>query len=501
MKNSLLVLLLVVLTASALRAQYVIEYPYLFFDNQYSAPTIGFTYYTLPRPTEAYTSTRVRALSSGFTGLIKDSYTDHFRNPAMDIGGLSCEAFGDFGSVNDLGRFVLGGFIKGGKTTVGASTTLDRLLKRTTSSHSTYSYSPQSPSTQTYDDKSEINPERLGGRISGTFHLAGGHNLGASYEYINNKNNARYESSTMYTSPNYVQSSMTLSDFSSSSDLHSIGIGGMIETNSGTLQLIGRGVFSTATLTNRYSRFNRYSSATNSNLTDYPSDVRTTAFLLGGVYELPQGEESSLRLLLDFAYTSYTTSGTSIGEAVDSGSYIYKSTLAGSRTSDGTIFDVRGGVGYQRHIIGAITGYAGFSVGYIRNSYDATERSTSSTTTIPPNPPQPPITTTNVSNGTIDGFDVRLPLGLDVALGDHVVLLGGIEPRYRSGETSTENRSTIFPPSSIINATNKINQRGLIFASQFGVTAHHEDYGEISVVFGKNLTDTSFWTFFLRYFV
>ena len=140
MRTLLLFLLLVVWTSSALHAQYVIEYPYLYFSDPYNTLTIGSTYYTLPRPTETYTSVRIRALSPGFAGLISDQYTDHFRNPALDVGGPSSEAFGDFTPVDDLGRFVLGGFVRGSNSTIGAAITLDRLLKRTTSSNSTSSY-------------------------------------------------------------------------------------------------------------------------------------------------------------------------------------------------------------------------------------------------------------------------------------------------------------------------------------------------------------------------
>ena len=91
-------------------------------------------------------------------------------------------------------------------------------------------------------------------------------------------------------------------------------------------------------------RFNRYTNNWNRDFTDYPSDVKTTAFLVGGVYELTGGEDWSLRLLLDFAHTSYTTSGASIGESVDSSLTLYRTAVAGTWSSDGNIADVRGGI-------------------------------------------------------------------------------------------------------------------------------------------------------------
>ncbi|MBM2840159.1 MAG: hypothetical protein HW412_687 [Bacteroidetes bacterium] len=497
----ILILLLVTCAPPALQAQYIIEYPYLYFTDFYTAPTTSSAYFIMPRPTDIYTSTRIRTLSGGFSGLIRDAYTDHFRNPAMGIDGQSCEAFGDLASANDLGRFTLGGFIKGNRNTIGVATTLDKLLKRTTTNNSSYNYlSPGSTSRS--DNISEVNPERIGGRVSGSFLLDTGGRLGASYEYAHAKNNSTSRYDYRSESATFFDITTSTTELVSSSNVHNITLGGFLTVGNGTLQILGRGVFSKTELPNRFSNIRRTSYSRSSTVDNYSTEIKTKGFLAGMVFECLPSEQQVVRIVVDLARTSYTTSGTSRTEASDSGFSVGSHSGSGSWTTDGGIIDIRAGVGYERRILNSITGYVGFSLGYIRNSYDGNEKA-ATTSVYTPNPPINSSSSSNVE-GNNDAFDARLPLGIELMAGEHVTIRGGIEPRYRSGETSNERRflsSTMTLPEVNGTATSKVNQRGLSFATQFGAALHHQDFGEISILFGKNLTDTNFWAFFLRYFV
>jgi hypothetical protein len=84
--------------------------------------------------------------------------------------------------------------------------------------------------------------------------------------------------------------------------------------------------------------------------------------------------------------------------------------------------------------------------------------------------------------------------------GDYVLLRGGLEPRYRTGETFTENNGTILPGYQS-SSQSRINQRGLLLSSQLGACVRHESFGEIGILFGRNITDTYFWSFFLPYLI
>ncbi len=483
-------------------SQYVVEYPYLYFQDSYGTPVIGSGYFALPRPTDTYKSMRLRSISSGFDGLIRDEYTDLFRNPATGLPATSSgEVFGDFGSMNDLGRFTFGGFFKTERNTLGASTTLDRLQKRTTTFESqNTSGTPLSISNS--NSISETNPEGIGLRISSSFTVTEEHSIGLSYEYFNNKDDSRFQYSSSSLSPGSSYSNGSTQDISTNGDIHKIGMGGILKTERGELQLIARGVFSKYVLDNLYSTSSR-STYNRSNRTEsYPSSIKTNGYLLGAMYECSRTEGQILRGLFEFALTRYTTSGMSSFDVIDSSSYTYWTTSSGTRSSDGTITDIRCGIGYERNVVGGVTGYAGLSVAYIRNSYNASQSSVSRQILPPPPPSYPPIASSANDESVLDGFLVRLPLGAEALIGDYVILRGGIEPSYQTGQTSSEYRGTnINIQPTTYASKNKVDQRGLAFSSQFGIAAHHDDYGEISILLGRNIADTNYWSFFVRYFL
>lgn len=502
MKKIIALLLVAVGVQTPVNAQYYIDYPYIYFQDGYSTPYIGSAYLTLPRPTDVYRSLRLRSLSPGFDGLIRDEYSDMFRNPAIGIpDGSSHQLFGDLGAVNELGKFTLGGFFKTEHNTIGVATTLDRMLKRTTTNESHYTSNPGpnvSTSTYTYG----TNPEGIGARISSSFSLQEGRSIGLSYEYLNNKNTTFNSSTYTSTSPGYMSTSVSDLNLSTKGDIHRISAGGVLVLPSGDVHLIARGVFSKWTIANlrTYANLNPY--YRRDERTDYPTEVKTNAVLVGGMYQTTLGEGQILRLLVEMGLTNFTASGTSLDYYRDSSSTIYITNQSGTRSVDGKIVDVRCGAGYERRIFEEVIAIAGLSIGYIRNSYDGTQSSTSTQSSSPPSTPPTTTNSSSSDNGALDGFDIRMPLGAEVFLGSYVVLRGGVEPRYLSGHTSSETLSS-SGPTYPANGTykNKVDQRGLVFSSQFGGALHHDDYGELSVLFGRNLADTYFWTFFLKYYL
>src|SRR5437879_5654754 len=79
-------------------AQYVIQIPYLFNNDPYSVGrSVGETYFVVQRPDASYESVRIRGLSESLGGLVRDPYSDQFRNPAYRVGDNPVEFFSDLG--------------------------------------------------------------------------------------------------------------------------------------------------------------------------------------------------------------------------------------------------------------------------------------------------------------------------------------------------------------------------------------------------------------------
>lgn len=478
-------------------SQYVIMYPYLFDPYTYSSPSMSTAYLQLPRPGDSYRSVRVRSLAEGFSGLISDPYTDHFRNPGIRVHDQPVEVFGDFGSMNDQGKFLFGAFGETPTGTLTGSVRLERLSKYTSSSTTTQ---PQ-PSPYTYEYSTEFSPEKAGGRLAYTWALPDEHSFGVSYEYLHDRYDNIYKSSSNSSSPGFMYITTRTEDYSQGGEVHVAGIGGVIQREKGSIALRGRGVFSSYTITNVYDYRQISGGFHTYTIINYPTDVKTKGFLAGVVFDSETDGGGKARFLVDLAYTSYEANGT-ITERYENGDSLNLSgnTKSGQHSTDGSIVDVLIGAGYEKRIIEGVTGVAGFSVNYVRNAGDYSERQTYAyfgTGTQPP-----PVTTALTSTIDLDGFDVRLPLGVEYFPFEHLTLRGGVEARYRSGEISTtQNSSVIFPPSPGPSTKYNVTQRGLSFAANFGIVAHHQDYGEVGVFFGKNLSDTTLWSFFLRYFV
>lgn len=157
------------------------------------------------------------------------------------------------------------------------------------------------------------------------------------------------------------------------------------------------------------------------------------------------------------------------------------------------------GLGVERKLSESFSGYAAFSINYIRNKATGSEDGTSvdssggvGTTS----------TFSNSLSDTKDGFDIRFPIAVEYFISEHITFRGGLEPRYRSGATSVEQQNLYISPSPYTStAVSKAEDRGLALSSSFGISAQHKDYGAIDLLFGKVLSETLFWSVAIRYFL
>lgn len=215
------------------KSQYVVQVPYLFQDLYSTSLSVGYTFFSIPRPNATYQSVRLRGLSEGFIGLVQDTYSDHFRNPAYRASDVPVEFFGDFGSVANNGNFLVGSVMTSGANSWAGFVTLEGLRKYTSSSDQT-SFSSYG-STTTSSSTNEYSPRKIGGRLSYTAVTANDVTFGVSYEYSSFRLNNRYESFQDYSSPSYPNTTKSTQDYSRDSKTHRISAGVLIPHESTTL--------------------------------------------------------------------------------------------------------------------------------------------------------------------------------------------------------------------------------------------------------------------------
>ncbi len=509
MKRTAMLAMVALAISFTAQSQYGIPYYYLGYGSYdpYANRFIGSSFFSLPRPNDTYTSTRMRSLAEGFKGLVRDPFTDHFRNPAWHVCETNTEVFGDFGSVNDLGKFFLGSFIHtatdSSKGMVGVNMTLDKMMKSTSKSSSENTSSGSSTRSNS-SSLSESNPERVGGRLSYSWQVSEKIDLGVSYEFISRSDGSHFESSYGSTPASGGSTSSQGNDDTFDGKIHTANFGSIIKSDKGVLQLFVRGIYSTNALLYSYQRKGRSNYSQSTEETRLPTDVDTKAGLIGAVYEIEHESNAVTRFLFEAAITKYTASGKTISfsESGDTIRITFRSSTAGSRSTDGTIWDIKGGVARELPISEALKGIAGFTVNYVKNTFDGSEESVTSYITSPPQLPPPPTTQRNILDSSLDGFDVRLPIGLEYSLSENVLLSGGIEPRYRSGEITEGQTSSALNPiiSTSVNKTEN-TMRGLQFSTQVGISFNKEDFGVLSVLLGRNVADMTYWSVFLRYFL
>jgi hypothetical protein len=498
MKRFALALSLVVILWNSLSAQ-IISGSY---DAGYVLRSNDNPVVEIPNPTSTYLSVRLRSFSAGFAGLIPDYHTDLFRNPAIGIPeGSTPDVFGDLGSVYENARFNLGSTIRIPSGTLSVSALLDN-VDRSDRSGNSLSSSGLTYSWDGYTNDSKSLGEKIGGRVAASFPLEGGTNLGASYEFLRQTSKYSYQYQRTYGSPSSTSEYVDANTTGSQSLAHTVRLGYMLAFDNNRVLLSAAGVFSTGHSSDEEWNMDRYTSSYSSMRRSAPLDFSTRALAVEAILETRPDEQSVVRYAIDFALTSFSAPQLiSIVDADTGYGALSFRTANGSSTFNGTVTDVRAGIGYQRKLGERLAGFAAASVGYIRNSGEGTTLARTVEFTTPP-------TGGGISqlsgatNGKYTSWDVRLPIGAEMFVGDYFTLRGGVEPRYRSAKGSIASALPILTQNSTAQSLRYDNLlHGLAFSSQFGISAHHEDYGEVSVLFGRQIDDTSYWTFFVRYYL
>jgi len=494
-KNAFVILLLALCIVLPSRSQYVIQVPYVFVDLYSGYPSVGQTYFSVPRPDETYNSVRIRSLGAGLSGLTGDDYSDHFRNPAYHVSEIT-QLYGDLGSVNDNGKFLLGGvFVKETKSFTGFLK-LEQLMKRR-SSYDRTSAEPYS-SLSSSSTVVENSPKNIGGRAAYTTDASDNFTIGLSYEFSLPTLDERDEIVNTYQSIP-LTTTRYLRDNSRDGKIHRISAGTMSRLENATLEFVAVALFTNHSL-QEFREDNYVYSYSSRSKFSYPTEINTKGFLFEAVYGIVVDEMLSNRFLAHVAYTKYDASGTSFYEhrSWPYGSY---NTQNGARSASGTIIDLKGGAGLDLKISEEFSGYGGLSVNYVRNRSTGSEKGTVRDSTYGRD------TTSAFSNSLSDtkkGFDIRLPLAVEYFISEYATLRGGLEPRYSSGETYTE-ATGIYPyfygTYGSTTTKTRVEASGLSLSTNIGVSLHHGDYGQIELLFGSVLTETKFWSVAIRYFL
>lgn len=497
-RTKVLAVLAIVFLAFAAEAQYVVQVPYLMIDPYSGNPAVGQTFFSILPPDATYRSVRLRGLSAAFNGLVRDGYSDHFRNPVYRASDVPVELFGDFGSVASNGNFLLGSVMNSGSGSWGGFVTLNRLMKSTSRSDysSVDSYNPPTTSSSSL----EYSPQKIGGRLSYSAAAANDAIFGVSYEYASDTQDERFERVQDYSSPSYANREKNTRDNSRDSRIHRVSGGTLVHLESGTLELGATGLFTRNSLKEYYGYDYQSSSYITRSQFSYPTDITTKGVLVEAVYNFTPIEKAHSRVLAHIAYTKFDATGSSLSH------YFYSysppspssySTRSSSRNASGSIVEAKVGLGLERKLSESFSGYAAFSVSYVRNKATGSEDGTmvDSSGTV-----RTSSTFSNSLSDTKTRIDIRIPLAIEYFIGEHVTFRGGIEPRYRSGETSVGEQVINNPPFTSTRTT-RVEDRGLALNSNFGISAQHKDYGAIDFLFGNVLSETRFWSIAFRYFL
>lgn len=496
-KTAVLVALMIGALTLPSRSQYVVQIPYVI-DQYTTQIAVGSTFFSIPRPDATYESVRLRGLSDGFAGFIRDSYSDHFRNPANRIGDVPAEIFGDLGAVSDSGKFMFGGVVAAGTNSWSAFVNLERLMRSSNQSDRFTMNSGGSSNLASFAE--EFSPKKIGVRLSYSSDTAATSSLGLSYEYSSPILDWASTNTTQSLSSSYSSMTKNSRDNSSKGHMHRFSGGSIIRLENSTLELDAAGLFTSHSITD-YSVYNYSSSSTwTSVVASYPTDVSTRAGLFEAVYTIGFAEKMISRFLARAAYTKYDVSGNSLSEYRNSYSPSYSSRRAtlSNRDASGSVIDFIVGAGVERAISEVFTVYMALSANYVRNKMTGVENgstidSSGSAVTIG--------TFSNSLSDLREGYDIRLPAAVEYSAGEHVTFRGGLEPRYRKGETTTVESAIYDPYGGYMANKAMVEARGLSLNSTLGASVYDRAYGQVDVVFGNVLTDTHFWSVAMRYFL
>jgi hypothetical protein len=487
---------------AAMWTQSSAQISYTSFDDGYYLRSRVDTEIEIPNPTSSYLSVRLRTFSPGFAGLIPDYQTDLFCNPAVGIPDSSrADVFGDFGSVTDDAHFTLGSTVRIPSGTLSASTHFTHLDRNDQSRSDVRSY-PLYYEWDAYSSLHKTTSEEVGGRLASSFPLEEGASLGASYEFVRSTNQRTFDNSRISITPTSTATMFSGNTSSLRSLTHTLRLGYILPVGESRILISGAGVFSVGHADATYWNTQNSASYYSINNSAEPQELATRAVYIAAILESRADEKSTIRYAINLGLTSFSApSFTSFSNADSGYSSMSWQKIETSSSFEGSVTDLRAGVGYQRRLGGGFTGFVAASLGHLSNSGSGTTRIQRTLISVPP-----PVSSGTGSGSATDGaytlWDVRVPIGAEMEFSEYFTLRGGIEPRYRSA------RGTFSSDVSELGSTWMSDMRSyenvlhrLTFASQFGIAARHEDYGEISILFGRMIEDTGYWTFFARYFL
>ncbi len=489
------IIIFVIMFSNVLSAQYVLSYPYLIVESYSSDYFIGSRYFTIPRAGDSYTSVRLRSMSDGFSGLIRDSYSDYFRNPANTLSDKN-ELYGDLGSVNDGGKFFFGSAFNLEKSSLGAFVGLDNLNTNKTQQKNTQNYSS---SISTSTNVNEESPHQYQANISFAKPISDEKTIALRYHLTTMDNAKRSESSSTSTSTSSNNSSVRISDYSTKGYIHSFDIGMNSLGEQSELDVRIRGLYSSHDLTNSsdYTRNNFSGSYSYRafNRMFVPNTIKSKAIFLLTGYGTGSNEETYRKYVAELGYTSYELTGTTDG--YDSSSSQERQTEV--RTTDGSIVDLKVGYGSEHVVSESFKIFFAPSVTYIHHSSEKNESRNAvyqNGTTIDKS------TSSSSSSIKKDAYALRLPTGIEYLLNDFMILRGGIEPMYMKGKRTTSSAmNTTSYYSSYYQSDYENETDGLSFKANAGVTFLHQNYGELNIMLGNALTSMNYWLFSMRYWL
>lgn len=476
------------------------QYYQYYIGDPYSTTIVLDNIFTLPKPTESYQSQRMRTFAEGSYGLIRDNYSDHFRNPAYLIEGNKNEIFGDLGSIQDNGKFIFGGFVPIADKSLGISINLEGLRKY----KHTRDYNSSSLGQDFIDTSTdETSPKKYGTRLSFSSPINSEVTAGVSYHFL--KLEELYRMSRIRNnsdSLNYFDN-LRLSDYSKFRTIHKIDGGILLNFTKFVLDMKTTLLFSSHQSKSQEETTYRSLSSTEYRAWFKPTDIDTRGGLISALvsYTSPD-KRNHLRFLIQSGYTAYDIKG--ISNQMDTlryswgNNYKYISNI--TREGDGYVLDIRSGCGYERNFSETITAYGAISVNYILHKTNISEKGnrTSGSSLM--------TTTVNMSESPsekLESIDIRLPVALEYFYSDHVIFRGGVEPKYRSGVAIQSFQTSAIYNNSALTYGQKYEttKNELSLTSNFGATLKHNDYGFVDLLFGNVLTDTKFWSISIRVFL
>lgn len=433
-------------------------------------------------------------MSDGFSGLIRDSYSDYFLNSANALSDKK-ELFGDLGSVYSGGKFLLGGYFPTDNFSASAFVGLDNLRSTTSNQYTSYGTS-SSFSTETTNQK--YSPHQYNISFSVAKPVSEDKRIGILYQYVNIDNISRTDRISTSTSSSYRSNSARYSDYSTNGNIHKVEFGLTSASENHELDVRLRGLLSSYDLTNSYDNTTYSFSGTSSSKYFQRQHIPSTVDAEGVFILVGCGSSSSennyTKYVSEIGYTSYELSGTRLNYD-SSGS---QSKQTGVHSTKGKIWDLKFGAGFEHHLSEWFTLFFGPSIAYLSNTFDNIDYrkrySKSGSTT-------DSSTQSQSSNKKLVSYALRFPIGVEYTLNEYVYFRGGLEPMYLKGKRYNSSYSNTSYYYTSQRSDYEREEDGLSLSANSGVTFQHQDYGELNIMLGNILTDMKYWSFSMRYWL